>query len=37
VEQIREQVQSTKEAKGEAQRKLTEAEEQEIKAFGSEG
>ena len=37
VEQIREQVQSTKEAKGEAQRELTEAEEQEIKAFGSEG
>jgi len=36
VEQIREQVQSTKEAKGEAQRELTEAEEQEIKAFGSE-
>ena len=36
VEQIREQVQSTKEAKGEAQRELTEAEQQEIKAFGSE-
>jgi hypothetical protein len=36
VEQIREQVQSTKEAKGEAQRELTEAEQAEIKAFGSE-
>ena len=34
VEQIRDQVQSTKDAKGEAQRELTEAEEQEIKAFG---
>jgi len=37
VEQIKEQVYSTKEAKGEVQRELTEAEEQEIKAFGSEG
>jgi acetyl-CoA synthetase len=36
VEQIRDQVQSTKRAKGEEQRELSEAEEQEIKRFGSE-
>jgi acetyl-CoA synthetase len=36
VEQIRDQVQSTKEAKGDVQRELTEAEQHEIKAFGSE-
>src|SRR5882724_10902511 len=35
VEQIREQVQSAKRAKGEEPRELTEAEEAEIKSFGS--
>jgi len=37
VEQIREQVQSAKRAKGEEQRELSQAEEHEIKSFGSEG
>jgi acetyl-CoA synthetase len=36
VEQIREQVQSAKRAKGEEPRQLSETEEQEIKTFGSE-
>jgi len=36
VEQIRHQVQNTKHAKGEVPRELTEAEEAEIKSFGSE-
>jgi acetyl-CoA synthetase len=36
VEQIKEQVQSAKRAKGEEQRELSEAEEQEIKTFGQE-
>jgi acetyl-CoA synthetase len=36
VEQIREQVQSAKRAKGEEPRELSETEEQEIKTFGSE-
>jgi acetyl-CoA synthetase len=36
VEQIREQVQSAKRAKGEEPRELSESEEQEIKTFGSE-
>jgi acetyl-CoA synthetase len=36
VDKIREQVQSAKRAKGEEQRELSETEEQEIKAFGSE-
>jgi len=36
VEQIREEVQSAKRAKGEEQRELSEAEQHEIKTFGSE-
>ncbi|HEV2536527.1 MAG TPA: hypothetical protein VGU21_03335, partial [Streptosporangiaceae bacterium] len=36
VDKIRDQVQSAKRAKGEEPRKLSETEEQEIKAFGSE-
>ena len=36
VDKIREQVQSAKRAQGEEQRELSESEEQEIKAFGSE-
>ncbi|MGH3289300.1 MAG: AMP-binding enzyme, partial [Streptosporangiaceae bacterium] len=37
VEKIRQQVQSAKHARGEVPRELSQAEEEEIKRFGSEG